>query len=111
MAKLDPKFAAKLDGVVTQADLISNALIQHTLSRFIGIKIVSEEKEKIPWPDAEKYLLNAFNVWTEYKDSLDEISTRKAKLSQISVFVDPLDATQEYTESLTEFVTVKFELI
>ncbi|KAL1240346.1 putative inositol monophosphatase [Trichinella pseudospiralis] len=65
---------------LTKADLISNRLIIESFSRFPDIKIISEERAKFP---SIKVLINDISVW-----------------------IDPLDGTQELIEGMVESVSV-----
>uniref|UniRef100_A0A1I7T736 inositol-phosphate phosphatase n=2 Tax=Caenorhabditis tropicalis TaxID=1561998 RepID=A0A1I7T736_9PELO len=93
--------------LLTRADLISNHLILDILQRFPQLKIVSEEKSsEFSDREIEPYRSDNYAVWQSVKEILDQIPNRRLQLSDVRVFVDPLDATQEFTEGLTEYVTV-----
>ncbi|CAI2298911.1 unnamed protein product [Caenorhabditis sp. 36 PRJEB53466] len=93
--------------LLTRADLISNHLILDILQRFPRLQIVSEEKaSEMSEREVEPYRSDNYAVWSGVKDILDTIPSRRLQLSDVRVFVDPLDATQEFTEGLTEYVTV-----
>ncbi|CAA21725.3 Putative inositol monophosphatase 3 [Caenorhabditis elegans] len=93
--------------LLTRADLISNHLILDILQRFPQLQIVSEEKKsEFSEREIEPYRLDNYAVWQSVKEILDKIPSRRLQLSDVRVFVDPLDATQEFTEGLTEYVTV-----
>ena len=86
---------------VTRGDMLSHrALVKGLLKVFPGITYVSEEHEK------EKDI----NVRAPNLDRKEimEISTQQDEvdLSRVAVWIDPLDATQEYTEKLLQYVTV-----
>jgi inositol monophosphatase 3 len=55
--------------------------------------------------EVSKYRDDNYQLWLEYKDALNVMPSSKYDLSRINMWVDPLDATQEYTEGLTEYVT------
>ncbi|CAP32407.2 Protein CBG13639 [Caenorhabditis briggsae] len=93
--------------LLTRADLISNHLILDILQRFPQLKIVSEEKaSEFSDREVEPYRSDNYAVWQSVKEILNQIPSRRLQLSDVRVFVDPLDATQEFTEGLTEYVTV-----
>ncbi|CAL2028251.1 unnamed protein product [Caenorhabditis brenneri] len=93
--------------LLTRADLISNHLILDILQRFPQLQIVSEEKSSdFSDREVEPYRSDNYAVWQSVKEILDRIPNRRLQLSDVRVFVDPLDATQEFTEGLTEYVTV-----
>ncbi|CAI5437822.1 unnamed protein product [Caenorhabditis angaria] len=93
--------------LLTRADLISNHLIMDILQRFPRLNIVSEEKQsEMSEKEIEPYRKDNYAIWQSVKEYLDRIPNRRIQLSDIRIFVDPLDATQEFTEDLTEYVTV-----
>ncbi|XP_074640904.1 inositol monophosphatase 3-like [Tubulanus polymorphus] len=89
--------------MMTEGDLQSHRAIVYGFDKaFPGIKVISEEHERKPVdfkviPDLVKQM-----------NEVDEIITSDVQipLNEISVWIDPLDATQEYTEGLTQYVTV-----
>ncbi|KJH46620.1 inositol monophosphatase family protein [Dictyocaulus viviparus] len=93
--------------LLTKADLVSNFLILDVLKRFPGLKIITEEKESyISESDVTPYRKDSYSTWMSVHNILAQIPSRRLTLSEVQVYVDPLDATQEYTEGLTEYVTV-----
>ncbi|CAK8691296.1 unnamed protein product [Clavelina lepadiformis] len=104
--KLDEKSKGEtLEGAnvpLTDGDLFSNqAMMQSFRKSFPNVKVVSEEKEAVnlvedvaPAPE-----FNA-EVHKLVTDPLVEVP-----VDDITIWIDPLDATQEYTESLLQFVT------
>ncbi|KAK6728075.1 hypothetical protein RB195_005621 [Necator americanus] len=93
--------------LLTKADLVSNYLILDVLQRFPRLKIVTEEKDSsISENEAAAYRTDSYSVWLSIRDILAQIPSYRLTLSDVQVYVDPLDATQEYTEGLTEYVTV-----
>jgi len=88
---------------VTDADLNSHYAIINSLNDAIGkdvLKIVSEEHSNI---DVEvKNIDHAIELHEINKLSDSEV----VDLSDVVVWIDPLDATQEFTEDLLEYVTV-----
>ncbi|XP_049863178.1 putative inositol monophosphatase 3 [Schistocerca gregaria] len=84
--------------VVTKADYNSHCVMYYGLKEeYPTIKVISEEKNKdcagIPSLDNSKIL--------ETVPSSDEY----VPATDISVWIDPLDATLEYTENLLQYVT------
>ncbi|KAL1377521.1 hypothetical protein pipiens_016207 [Culex pipiens pipiens] len=86
---------------VTDADFRSHCVMADGLHRiFPKLRIISEEDSaKQSCPDAKLFDLDP-TVMHE-TNVLDEI----VDIDEVTVWIDPLDATQEYTESLTEYVT------
>lgn len=86
---------------VTDADFRSHCVMADGLHRiFPRLRIISEEdSSKQSCPDAKLFDLDP-TVMHE-TNVLDEI----VDIDDVTVWIDPLDATQEYTESLTEYVT------
>uniref|UniRef100_A0A915Q6Q1 inositol-phosphate phosphatase n=1 Tax=Setaria digitata TaxID=48799 RepID=A0A915Q6Q1_9BILA len=102
--------------LLTKADLLSNQLIIGVLQRYPGLKVtvgivedqvISEEKkEKLSAVDYEKYQSQQEELYGNVKNIIDLFPSRKYSLSKLTVWVDPLDATQEFTEGLLEYVSV-----
>lgn len=99
-SKGDTKEGAKM--LVTNGDFESHKLMYYGIRKaFPNIQVVSEEHDSgkvdtsgIPYPD--KFLSEIQTI-----DSSLEVPA-----SDITVWIDPLDATQEYTENLRQYVTV-----
>uniref|UniRef100_A0AC35TRK4 Inositol monophosphatase 3 n=1 Tax=Rhabditophanes sp. KR3021 TaxID=114890 RepID=A0AC35TRK4_9BILA len=90
----------------TDADVNSNAIMVKILTRLPNIKIISEEKE----PSAtgfnpDKYENLRKPLWESMKEALNQMPEDQFDVSKLNVWIDPLDATQEYTEGLNEYVT------
>jgi len=103
------KTAEGAEEVLTQADVISHLLIYETLQRLPGIreKIVSEESAaRLLSNDLEQYKLNNYDVWLSNQRAVKDIPSISVPLSSVTIWVDPLDATQEFTEGLREYVSV-----
>jgi inositol monophosphatase 3 len=81
--------------VVTKADLESHTIIVHTLEhKFQSLNIHSEENSV----NDENFNLNYFmNLCDNYEKKSSDIY---APLNNIQVWIDPLDATQEYSGKL-----------
>ncbi|GFN79078.1 inositol monophosphatase 3-like [Plakobranchus ocellatus] len=88
--------------MITVGDLESHKIIFYGFSKmYPGIKVVSEEHDNKPVD---------FNQVSAVDTNLPEVqevitSDQSIPVSDIAIWIDPLDATQEYTESLTQFVT------
>ncbi|KAI1731660.1 inositol monophosphatase family domain-containing protein [Ditylenchus destructor] len=93
--------------LLTQADLVSNHLMLGLLRRFPLLKVITEEKsETLSDASVEKYREDNYVIWESLRAALEKIPSKKVNLDRLAIWVDPLDATQEYTEGLTEYVTV-----
>ncbi|TKR92436.1 hypothetical protein L596_007089 [Steinernema carpocapsae] len=93
--------------LLTQADLISNHLILNILQRFPAIRVISEEKSgQISEAEAERYRTDRYSLWSSVREVVDQMPSKRMPLSRLAFWVDPLDATQEFTEGLLEYVTV-----
>ncbi|CAG9532316.1 unnamed protein product [Cercopithifilaria johnstoni] len=93
--------------LLTTADLLSNQLIINVLKRYPGLRVISEEKkDELSVVDYEKYQSQQQELYTNVKTIVDLFPSRKYLLSKLTVWVDPLDATQEFTEGLFEYVSV-----
>lgn len=81
------------DSLVTQADLLSNKIIVNTLKEKFSaqhLKVMSEETTDVDMDMVQKYLKECGNY--EKKDSDLYMNP-----SSVIVWIDPLDATQEYS--------------
>jgi inositol monophosphatase 3 len=93
--------------LLTKADLVSNHLIMDLLQRFPLLQVITEEKsEKLFDAEVEKYRSDNYAIWLNLRRALEKLPSRKYDLSRITLWIDPLDATQEFTEGLVEYVTV-----
>jgi len=86
----------------TQGDMASHKVMYWGIKKaFPEINVISEEHDVVP-QDLSKIKLPSYT--NEEVDSI--VSTDiTAPSDTISVWIDPLDATQEYTENLLEYVT------
>ena len=80
------------NSIVTQADLESHTMLVHTLQhKYKNLKIISEENTQ---SNQNFNPLNYLKTCDNYKPN---ITNKFARLNEISVWIDPLDATQEYS--------------
>lgn len=92
-----------IDDPVTKADKNSNCAIQQQLLRiFPRLALISEEDllknscpQKDDFFDLDPSVLASVKLTDEYVD-----------LDDVTVWIDPLDATKEYTEKLFHYVSV-----
>ncbi|CAF1042516.1 unnamed protein product [Rotaria sordida] len=94
---------------VTVADFISHSIITNGLkNKFQNLQIISEEKDQINHKDFQ-LIQQEFNIedkfpkipFIQYDQNLMNVP-----LSSVAVWVDPLDATKEFTEDLLQYVMV-----
>uniref|UniRef100_A0A0N5AL40 inositol-phosphate phosphatase n=1 Tax=Syphacia muris TaxID=451379 RepID=A0A0N5AL40_9BILA len=105
--KLKGKTQEGANDYLTRADLVSNHLILDVLRRYPGLTIVTEEKDtELSDDEVEPYRIDGNDLGMKISYWVRELPARKVRLSDITVWVDPLDATQEFTEGLFEYVTV-----
>nr|XP_033340477.1 putative inositol monophosphatase 3 [Megalopta genalis] len=86
---------------VTEADYRSHCVMYHSLTEaFPGITVISEEASK----DCDKVIVpnikDSVNNLIDYKIQDEVISA-----NDITIWIDPLDATKEFTENLLQYVT------
>lgn len=92
---------------VTDADFQSHCTMELNLRHVFpkGLRIVSEEDQavkKCPETDVgKKFDLNP----TVLGNDLDKIPDEYVSAEDVTVWIDPLDATKEFTEKLTQYVT------
>lgn len=86
---------------VTDGDMLSHRIMFWGLKRsFPGLRVVSEEHEA--WEgDVDLPRLDPAGLREDTSILGGEI-----ELDRLTIWIDPLDATQEYTENLTKYVTV-----
>lgn len=86
---------------VTEGDMQSHRVMYNGLRKaFPGIRIISEEQEDYDGPITMPRLDDA----GMREDT--SILGGDYEMDRLTVWIDPLDATQEYTEGLTQYVTV-----
>ncbi|XP_022656866.1 putative inositol monophosphatase 3 [Varroa jacobsoni] len=91
------------DDPLTDGDLRSHrAMLKTLLESFPHLNVLSEEHEssRQSQPPAA-VLLEEVNL----PESISHYADETVRMRDILVWVDPLDATQEYSENLTHFVT------
>ncbi|KRZ35878.1 Palmitoyltransferase ZDHHC3 [Trichinella pseudospiralis] len=91
---------------LTKADLISNRLIIESFSRFPDIKIISEERGKVYDEKFDFYKSQYYEKFASKENILAKFPSIKVLINDISVWIDPLDGTQELIEGMVESVSV-----
>ncbi|KRZ13467.1 Palmitoyltransferase ZDHHC3 [Trichinella zimbabwensis] len=91
---------------LTKADLISNRLIIESFSRFPDIKIISEERGKVDDEKFDFYKSQYYEKFASKENILAKFPSIKVLINDISVWIDPLDGTQELIEGMVESVSV-----
>ncbi|XP_059618920.1 putative inositol monophosphatase 3 [Phlebotomus argentipes] len=96
------KTAEGANNPVTEADFKSHCVMQFGLHHiFPRLKIISEEdSSKMTCPDVKLFDLDP----TVLRETLT-VPDETVDSDDVTVWIDPLDATQEYTERLFEYVT------
>ncbi|XP_055336985.1 putative inositol monophosphatase 3 [Paramacrobiotus metropolitanus] len=96
---------------VTDGDLRSHFAMARTLQLAFGggLRVVSEEHGAVEGQGEGAFpnvvVGTVDNVCPEEISSNSAANTRFVDLRELQVWIDPLDATQEYTESLLHYVT------
>lgn len=96
------KTAEGMNDPVTLADFNSHCVMKRGLHRiFPSLEIISEEdSSEVKCPDQKLFDLDP-NVLNEMNDVPDET----VLIENLTVWIDPLDATHEFTEHLFQYVT------
>ncbi|XP_062574994.1 inositol monophosphatase 3-like [Saccostrea cucullata] len=91
------------DEVLTEGDMESHRAIVYGFAKtFPGLQVISEESDIRP---VNFKLIENVNSKNEEVDKLIK-NDMSVPFHSVAVWVDPLDATQEYKENLQKFVTV-----
>lgn len=86
---------------VTKGDMLSHRAMLYGLKKaFPKLKVISEEHEENTVESHE--MGPSVSTWTPVEHFENDV---QVPLRDIVVWIDPLDATQEYTENLVEYVT------
>ncbi|KAL1516923.1 hypothetical protein ABEB36_000754 [Hypothenemus hampei] len=86
-----------MDDSVTTADFLSHCIMERIItSAYPSVQFISEEKNVACDPGGDFVLLGKPEI---------KIPDIQVKASDVTVWIDPLDATHEYTEKLYEYVT------
>jgi len=98
------KTAEGANNPVTDGDMISHRIMYYGLLKgFPNLNVISEED------DPEAIDMNKVQVPLKSDASVDAIISAGddvlVPIDEVDVWIDPLDATQEYTEGLTQYVT------
>ncbi|XP_076264977.1 putative inositol monophosphatase 3 [Rhynchophorus ferrugineus] len=84
-----------LEDSVTNADFLSHCAMKHVLtSQFPTVKFISEEKDLGCMHDIPKQQITTPHILDGSVNTKD-----------VTIWIDPLDATHEYTEKLFQYVT------
>ncbi|UJR34923.1 hypothetical protein I4U23_027701 [Adineta vaga] len=95
---------------VTIADLVSHTILTNGLKKkFQNLQIVSEEKDSISNEQFQS-IQKEFQIKEKIQHLLPKIENENnlmtVPLSSVAVWIDPLDATKEFTEDLTQYIMV-----
>ncbi|XP_053212838.1 inositol monophosphatase 3-like [Panonychus citri] len=92
------------DELLTEGDLRSHQMMVLQVSaKFPGLRIISEEKDS---PEGEGFFLPFGELQDVlYADDVHNLPSSMVSMEDLVVWIDPLDATQEYSENLTQYVT------
>ncbi|XP_065569703.1 inositol monophosphatase 3-like [Artemia franciscana] len=98
------------EGVIdpkTQADMLSHQVMTSVFQeKAPGVKVVSEEHaDEILEVKAKEVNLDSLFENDSQPGGLNNIINELVSAKDVSVWIDPLDATKEYTENLTSYVT------
>jgi len=86
----------------TEGDMLSHREMYWGIKKaFPHINVISEED------DVESVDMDSIQVLNNFNKEVEDIVTEDTLVppQEISVWIDPLDATQEYTENLRQYVT------
>jgi len=86
----------------TNGDMRSHVQMYYGLKKaFPNLNIISEEHDEVEVDKSKIPIANIHNSEVEEKVTADQ----DVPADEIAVWIDPLDATQEYTENLKQYVT------
>jgi len=86
-----------MEDSVTTADFLSHCAMKHIITgNFPSVTLISEEKDT---------LCKSGKEYVGVVDRPIDISNEIVKAEDVTIWIDPLDATKEYTEKLYQFVT------
>lgn len=99
--------------LVTKGDLASHRVIVHGLSAtFTGLQVISEENHHEDADENEDEIVKPFHLSHDRMFFSEDISSLppdlQVPLKQLTIWVDPLDATQEYAESINDESLLKY---
>ena len=104
--RLKGKTKEGVDDVLTEGDLKSHwTMVQGLSTSFQGLKIISEEYNNNQIDNLEFepiYISKKYLYDEEYSQLPNDIDL---PIGELTVWIDPLDATKEYSENLTQYVT------
>lgn len=101
--KIKGKTKEGVDDSVTRADFLSHCAMYYTLKQtFPLVLIISEEDHECEKVEELKYDPAKY---LPTDDKLSKTSDILVPLEDIVIWIDPLDATKEYTENLHQYVT------
>ncbi|XP_059057994.1 putative inositol monophosphatase 3 [Achroia grisella] len=90
---------------VTDADYASHCAMFYSLKNtFPKLTVISEEHSKGDPSCEHQELLEIDNAPAEHK-VIEHLNDEQILIKDVTVWIDPLDATQEYTEALYQYVT------
>ncbi|XP_049874290.1 putative inositol monophosphatase 3 [Pectinophora gossypiella] len=90
---------------VTDADYASHCAMYYSLKKaFPKVTVVSEEHSKGD-PDCEKQEPMDVEAMMLSQKSIENLLDEHVMAKDVTIWIDPLDATQEYTEALYKYVT------
>jgi hypothetical protein len=99
--------------LLTKADETSNLLMLELLNRipllrvcfgpiytcyWHNLKVISEEKStQEKSKKLDRYRADNYELWLGLRETLSKVPNWRVPLRRIAIWIDPLDATQEYT--------------